>query len=241
VRETDVDVLVVGAHPDDVEIGIGGTILRLVDEGHRVAILDLTRGELGSRGSNEERSKEAGEAAKALGVVARECAELPDGGLIDTAEQRQPVIGAIRAMRPKTILSHMKPDRHPDHEVASELVKHANFYSGVGSIETGAEPYRAATFLQYRPYYEDATPPQFVVDVSSYFEKKLEALKRFRSQFHNPNYKGPETMISGEKFWVGIRTRAAYWGYRIGVEYGEPLFSDMPVLLESLPGLKETQ
>ena len=241
MRETDVDVLAVGAHPDDVEIGIGGTILRLVDEGRRVAILDLTRGELGSRGTSEARRKEAREAAKALGVVARECAELPDGGLTDSVEQRQSVIGAIRAMRPKTILSHMKPDRHPDHEAASELVRHANFYSGVGSIQTGTEAYRAATFLQYRPYYEDATPPQFVVDVSSYFEKKLEVLKCFRSQFHNPNYEGPETMISSEKFWAGIRTRAAYWGYCIGVEYGEPLFSDMPAALESLPGLRETQ
>lgn len=237
-EEMRVDVLAIGAHPDDVEIGAGGTILRLVDQGWRVGILDLSRGELSSRGRPEEREVEAAAAAKALGVAVRRNADLPDGGLANTPEHRAPIIEAIRELEPRVLLSHMTPDRHPDHEVAHTLVRDANFFSGLTSIATEAEPRRAESMLFYRPYYEDATPPQFVMDISQYFEAKLEVLRLYRSQFHNPDYEGAETMISGEAFWEGIGTRAAYWGHRINVAYGEALYGETPVALESLPGLK---
>ncbi|MCH7960559.1 MAG: bacillithiol biosynthesis deacetylase BshB1 [Candidatus Hydrogenedentes bacterium] len=232
-----VDVLAIGAHPDDVDIGVGGTLLRLIDRGHSVAILDLTRGEAGSRGTVEERLQEARDAATTLGVTTRENAALPDGGLTNSVEQREPIIRCIRTLRPKVILSHLDKDRHPDHRVAHDLVRDANFYAGVASIDTGAGPYRAPQRYGYRPYHEDDTRPQFIVDISNYFEEKMRVLKSFRSQLYNPSYDGPETLIASEEFWDAIRTRAAYWGHRAQVAYGEPLFSDVPIVLNDLPGL----
>lgn len=232
-----VDVLAIGAHPDDVDIGIGGTLLRLIDQGHSMAILDLTRGEAGSRGTVEERLQEARDAATALGVTTRENAMLPDGGLTNSPEQRDPIIRCIRALRPKIILSHLENDRHPDHRAAHELVRDANFYAGVASIKTNTEPYRAPQRFGYRPYFEDDTPPQYIVDISDYFEEKIRVLKSFRSQLYNPEYKGPDTLVASQEFWESIRTRAAYWGHRAQVAYGEPLFSDVPLVLNDLPGL----
>ena len=234
-----VDILAIGAHPDDVELGVGGTMLRLLEQGHRVGILDLTRGEKGSRGTVQERTSEAAEAAVRLGVTTRANAGLPDGGLENTMEQRAAIAPFIRAMRPMRILTHMNTDRHPDHHVAHDLVRDANFLAGVASLDTGHEPHRAALLHYFHPYYEDARPPQMVIDISDYMDRKLHALKAHASQFYNPSYPGRPTFVSSPEFWEGIRTRAAYWGGRIGVAYGEPLFADGPIGLGSLPGLGE--
>lgn len=233
-----VDVLAIGSHPDDVELGVGGALLALAAQGRSTAVLDLTRGEAGSRGSAEERAVEATAAAELLGLQARENAHLPDGGVGDTLEQREAVARFIRRFRPSIILSHAPHDRHPDHHAAHGLVRNANFMAGVSTFITEDEPYRAPRLFFYHPYSEVDTPPDVVVDISAQFDRKLAVLSAYRSQFHNPEYEGPATLISSSQFWEAIGTRAAYWGNRIGVAYGEPLFADGPIAAKTLPGLE---
>ena len=232
------DVLAIGAHPDDVDLGAGGTLLVLADQGYSVAILDLTRGEAGSRGGIKDRMKEADKAARILEVEDRYNAELPDGGLTNSTEQQHKLIPFIRTLKPTVILSHRRDDRHPDHRAACDLVRDANFFAGVASVVTDEEPYRAPFVYYYNPYFDDDTPPDIIVDVSEYFDLKLEALQAYRSQLYNPDYIGPETLVSSEAFWDDIRIRASYWGNRIDVEYGEPFYTEGPVGLTTLPGLE---
>ncbi len=243
-----VDILAIGAHPDDVEIGIGGLVRKLVDQGYRVGILDLTQGELGTRGSAEERRAEAARAAEILGVAVRENAELPDGGVADSPDQRLTVIPHLRALRPQTILAPMRLDQHPDHDAAHYLVRNANHLAGLAKMmpETAQAPWRAPRMLYYSVYLEPAIP-DLIADVTSQFDAKLEALRAFRSQFHNPDYDGEQTWVSTEAFWDTIRTRAQYWGSRLGVPgadqqgpaYAECLFHDGPIPVQTLPGLEE--
>ncbi|GMW03551.1 MAG: bacillithiol biosynthesis deacetylase BshB1 [Candidatus Hydrogenedentota bacterium] len=234
-----VDVLAVGPHPDDVEVGIGGLIHKLCGQGYAVGILDLTRGELGTRGTVHERTQEAENAAAVLGVASRESAELPDGGLANTQDQRERLIPLLRRFRPKVLLAPHHSDRHPDHEAAHYLVRDANYLAGLSRIDTGQDPHRTAIVYYYR-VYQDPAPPDMVVDISAQFETKQAALRAYGSQFFNPDYAGKGTYVSSKAFWDYIRTRAAYWGARIGVEYGEPLYAEGPLGVERLPGLEET-
>lgn len=231
------DVLAIGAHPDDVELGVAGIIHKLTQAGRTVAILDLTRGELGTRGSVPERLQEAEAAAQILGVTRRTNAELPDGNIADTPEQRLPVITAIRSFRPRIVLAPMLNDRHPDHGAASVLTRHANFFAGLRKIDTGQEPHRASRVYNYYPYTDFRTP-ELVVDVSAHFETKLEAIRAYTSQFYNPNYTAEATYIATPEFFDFIRINAAYWGRRIGVAYGEALHTESPVGVTTLPGLE---
>ena len=232
-----VDVLAIGAHADDADLGVGGTLLRLADAGHTTAILDLTRGERASRGTVEERAAEAAEAGRRLGLALRENADLPDGGVANTEAQQRVLVAIIRRLRPKVILAHSHDDRHPDHRQAHHLTRDANFFAGLASIETEDEAYRAPTIVYFHPYYESPEAPGAVMDISDVFERKLEALRAFTSQLYNESYKGKETLVSSKGFWDGIQTRAAYWGMRIGAPYGEPLFTEGPIALSTLPGL----
>ena len=227
-----VDVLAIGAHPDDADLGLGGTLLKLAAQGHATAILDLTRGEMGSRGTPEERAAEAAEAAKRLDLTTREQAGLPDGGLVNTPEQRLPIVRHIRALRPRILLAPLTPDRHPDHEAAHALAKDAGFFAGVSGIDTGQPPYRAEAVYYYHSYHEPAETPTFISDITPYFDQKQEALRAFKSQFHNPQYEAPETYVASEAFWNNIKIRAEYWGARIGVQYGEPIHAQVPIALD---------
>jgi len=232
-----VDVLAVGAHPDDIELGVGGLIHKLTHRGVRVAALDLTRGEMSTRGAVEERAAEAARAAEILGVARRENAGLPDGALANTRDQQLRVISFLRRFRPRIVLATMEGDRHPDHRAAHALVRDASYFSGLVRIETDAPAYRPPIIYYYHPYYEDQQPP-FIIDISDHFDAKLEALRAHESQFHNPGYAGQPTFISSEGFWESIRTRAAYWGSRINAVYGEPLYAPGPVGLDLPPGLE---
>ena len=234
-----VDVLAVGAHPDDVELGCGGLLHKLTQAGKRVAILDLTRGEMSTRGTPEERAVEAERAAAVLGVAERANAGLPDGGLANTPEQRLAVIGLIRQFRPKLLLTLMTPDRHPDHAAAHALVTDANYLAGLAQIDTGRFPHRTPHLLFFNPYTDYAVSPAFVADISANFEAKLASLRAHATQFHNPGSGEPETFISSKTFWEGIEVRARYWGARIGVIYGEPFHALGPMPLDCLPGLDE--
>ena len=234
--ETTVDVLAVGAHPDDVEIGVGGFLHKLTQRGHRVAILDLSQGEMSTRGAPEERAEEARQAAEILGVSARECAELPDGAITNTTEEQRKLVPFLRKFRPRVLLANMAPDRHPDHTAAHYLVRDANFFAGLARIDTGQAPYRAPVLYFYHPYYE-SEQPHFIIDVSDHFEAKLASLRAHASQFHNPDYEGEETLISSKSFWDGIVARAAHWGARAGFAYGEALHMDGLLAVDLPPGL----
>lgn len=232
------DVLAVGAHPDDVELGVGGLLCKLAQRGYAVGILDLSRGEMSSRGTVEERNREAEEAAHILGVSRRENAELPDGALVNATEQQRRVIPFIRSLRPKILLVPKDTDRHPDHRAAYHLVRDANYFAGLAQIETEQDCYRVPWVYYYHPYYDDTANPSLVVDISAQFETKIAALRAHRSQFYNPDYPGKPTLIASREFWESIGVRAAYWGNRIHAAYGEPLFAEGPIGLDLPPGLE---
>lgn len=239
MKDGGVDVLAIGAHPDDVELGVGGTVCKLVRQGYRVGILDLTQGEMATRGSVDERRAEAREAASQLGVTIRENAGLPDGAVANSDAMRRTLIKLLRTFRARVIIAPMERDRHPDHDAAHALVRDSNYLAGLARVDDGQEPHRAKTVYFYR-VYGDATAPQLVVDISETYESKEAALRAYRSQLYNPTYAGDPTYVSSEAFWNSIAVRAAYWGARIGAAYGEPLYCEGPVPLQTVPGLEQT-
>jgi len=236
---TAVDILVVGAHPDDAEVGMGGLIHKMASKGYSVGILDLTEGELASRGSPAERAQEAAAAAEILGVARRESAKLKDGKVANTNEQQKKLIPYLRSFRPKVLIAPMTDDRHPDHGATHELIRDANYFAGLRHMDPDAqrEPHRVMRRYFYR-VYGDPTPPQLVMDISEHMDAKMAALQQYKSQFYNPEYGGFPTYVSSPEFWDFVRTRAAYWGNRIGVRYGEPLYITRPLGIDTLPNLE---
>ena len=234
-----VDILAIGAHPDDVEVGVGGMLCKFAAAGQRTGILDLTQGEMGTRGTVEERMAEAQAAASILGVGYRANAGLPDGGIADDFDQRRRLIAYLRAFGARVVLAPFHADRHPDHEAAHHLVRNTNYLAGLARIDAGQPPHRAANVYYYR-VYGDSTPPQVVINISEEFSSKMKALQAHRSQFHNPDYPGTPTYVSSEGFWKSIQTRAEYWGQRIGAEYAETLYALEPIALDTLPGIETT-
>lgn len=237
---TPVETLAVGVHPDDVELGCAGTVLKLRERGRSVAILDLTRGELGSRGTPELRLEEAHAAARILGVEQRANLGLRDGWFGLSEEEIRAVIVALRAFRPQVVLANAPQDRHPDHGRAAELVRTACFLSGLRRIVTEAggkaqQPWRPPHVYQY--IQDRLLTPSFVVDVTPYFEKKLAAVRAFTSQFYDPNSTEPQTYISTPEFWHGIEARARQMGHFIGATYGEGFVAVGPIEADLPPGL----
>lgn len=232
-----VDVLAVGAHPDDVELGIGGLMHKYARRGFRTGLLDLTQGEMSSRGAVEDRRLEAQQGAEILNAVARMNARLPDGHVANVPEQRLEVIRYIRMFRPRVLLATMEGDRHPDHHAAYQLVRDAAYFSGLVKINTGQAPYRPPVIFYFHPYTE-MERPSLIVDISEDYEAKLAAIAAHATQFYNPAYGGPETHISSRTFWEGITTRAKYWGMRIQKTYGEALYSEDLIGVDLPPGLE---
>lgn len=223
-----VDVLAFGAHPDDVELSAGGTIALLVQQGYRVGIVDLTRGELGSRGSVEIRAREAARASEILGVHARENLGFPDGDIANTVENRWRVLRAIRKYRPHIVLIGAPDCRHPDHPAGARLVADAIFQAGlvkIASQEFGQpqEPWRPSHVLHYMQSIDFI--PDFVVDVGATWEQRTRAVQAYASQFHSSEYEAgedePETFISSPGFMKFYEGRAVALGYRIGASHGE--------------------
>lgn len=217
-----IDLLVVGAHPDDAELHAGGLMAKLSGKGAQVVLADATAGELGTRGTAEERAAEAAEAARILGVR-RVCLGLPDGSVgADMQLATRAVVTTIREHRPAFVLTHAPGDHHPDHSAVSEAVKRAFFMANVLRYETGQERFAPCKLFYYWGHRHLPPPPNcFVTDISDHFEQKLAALRAHRSQFHNPDYDAPRTFVSSELFWRAVEARAAYYGTLGWVRYAE--------------------
>jgi bacillithiol biosynthesis deacetylase BshB1 len=230
------DILAIAAHPDDVEISAGGTVLKSIQQGKKVGIVDLTRGELGSRGSGDLRMIEAEAASKILGISARVNLGLADGFFEKNEASLRKIIEQIRIYRPEIVLTNAPSDRHPDHGRASQLVREACFYSGLRKIETGQEAWRPKSVYMFNQDYYNK--PDFVVDVTEFWETKMEALKAYGSQFFDPTSKEPKTPISGEEFFDFLRARSMDFGRPAGYLLAEGFMVDRTLGVEDLFHLK---
>lgn len=235
-----VDILAFGAHPDDVELGCSGTLAKEISLGKKIGIIDLTRGELGTRGSAQIRNKEAALAAKILGVIARENLGFKDGFFVNDEQHQLEVIQMIRKYRPEIVLCNAIQDRHIDHAKGSKLVSDACFLSGLRRIETSIdgqlqEPWRPLQVYHYIQW--ENIKPDFVVDVSGFMEAKMEAVKAYSSQFYDPKSKEPVSPISSENFLDSITYRARDLGRLIGKEYAEGFTAERYVAVDNLSQL----
>jgi len=218
------DILTIAAHPDDVELSCAGTIIKAIKAGKKVGMIDLTEGQLGTRGSAELRLKEAANSAKIIGASIRDNLGLMDGYFENTHENRHKIIQKIRQYKPDIIITNPPTDRHPDHGRASKMVAEAWFYSGLQKIETEwegkkQEPHRPSKLFYFMQHYN--YEPAFVVDISDEMDKKMEAIKAFGSQFYSKDSKEPETVLSQPDFLNSIMERCGTWGHSIGVRYAE--------------------
>ena len=208
---TTVDVLAIAAHRDDIELTCGGTLLKAAAQGQRTAIVDLTQGEMGTRGSAELRAAEASHAAEILGVTARVNLGLPDAGIVNTPETRAKLVRLIRTFQPRVVIAPSLTGKHPDHRVSAELVTDACFLAGLSKIEPDLPRFRPFKLIHSLTYREDPVKPTFVVDISAEFEKKLLAIKAYASQFDGVTQAG-EAFPNGEPLYDIVRHQAAHYG-----------------------------
>lgn len=221
-----VDVLAIAAHPDDVEMTCAGTLVRLRATGKSFGIVDLTRGEMGTRGTDAIRRQEAERAAEILGASFRETLDFGDGGLAGTREQELALMDVIRRERPRLVLTSFPEDRHPDHARAGKLATDAAFYAGLRKIETGHPAHRPQQTIYFSTGY--LHEPDFVVDVTATMETRRAAIRAFTSQFHREESEEPQTLISQKSFLEVLEARARHFGFLIGVEFGEGFLSRRP-------------
>jgi bacillithiol biosynthesis deacetylase BshB1 len=218
------DILVFAAHPDDMELSCSGTVLKHIDLGYKVGIIDLTKGELGSRGSVDIRASESDNASKILGITIRENLGFRDGFFEIDEMHLLKVIEIIRKYQPEIILANAKNDRHPDHKRGGDLVSRASFLSGLVKIETstnGVNQEKWRPKAVYRYIQEQYFEPDFVVDITGFETKKLEAIKAFKSQFYDPNSTEPVTPISREDYLDFVLARIKQFGGQINTQFGE--------------------
>jgi bacillithiol biosynthesis deacetylase BshB1 len=229
------DVLVFAAHPDDAELGMGGTIAKCTKSNIRVGIIDITQGEMGTRGNSDVRREEALKAAEILNTSIRENLTIPDGDIQLTDVNVKSIVKLIRKHRPKVIFAPYFNDRHPDHVSASNLIKKAFFVSGLKKYETSEQgkeqgAYRPGKLFYYMQTY--TFNPSFIIDISNSFEEKMKSVKAFATQFHDPNNSEPDTFISQPQFIEYVEARAKHYGFQIGKKYGEPFYCDEDIELD---------
>ena len=240
-----VDILAIGVHPDDVELSCSGTLLRYLDEGKTIGLLDLTRGELGTRGTAEIRDQEAADAAQLMGASFRENVAMADGFFSNTRENVLKIIEVLRWCRPEIVLANAPDDRHPDHGRASKLTYDACFYAGLSKIPTTwkdgtpQEKWRPKNLYYYIQDFN--LTADFVIDISSTIERKMEVIKAFRSQFHVPEAKEyakeDATPISGSDFMAFLKAKARTYGRPAGYEFGEGFITTRTPGVQDLFGL----
>ncbi|MDP9079704.1 MAG: bacillithiol biosynthesis deacetylase BshB1 [Bacteroidota bacterium] len=236
------DILVLSVHPDDAELGCAGTILKHIAQGKTVGIVDLTRGELGTRGSAEIRAKEAAEAGRILGLAVRENLAIPDGFFENTREYQLKVIAAIRKYQPEIIITNAYHDRHPDHGRANKLVEDSSFLSGLRKIETTdngkiQEAWRPKHVLHF--IQDNYIKPDILVDVTDYWDTKVDSVMAYGSQFYNPEWGDePQTYISSPEFIRVVEARAREFGKSINVKFAEGFTSRKILGVDSLFDLR---
>ena len=234
------DILAFGAHPDDVELGCGGTIAKEISLGKKVGIIDLTRGELGTRGSVEIRNKESEAAAKILGVSIRENLDMRDGFFVNDEPHQLKIIKMLRKYQPEIVICNAIDDRHIDHGKGSRLVSDACFLSGLMKIETEIDGIKQVAWrpkLVYHYVQWKDLVPDFVVDISGFNEKRVEAILAYSSQFYNPNSDEPETLIASKNFLESLNYRAQDLGRLIGTDYAEGFTVERYLAVNSLSDL----
>ncbi|WP_035671262.1 bacillithiol biosynthesis deacetylase BshB1 [Flavobacterium sp. 83] len=234
------DILAFGAHPDDVELGCAGTILKEISLGKTVGIIDLTRGELGTRGSAEIRDQEASAAARILGVSVRENLEMRDGFFVNDEKHQLEIIKMIRKYQPEIVLCNAVDDRHIDHAKGSKLVSDACFLSGLRKIETSVDGKNQAAWrpkLVYHYIQWKNIEPDFVVDITGFTDKKIDSILAYRSQFYDPNSNEPESPITSKNFLESLNYRSRDLGRLVGVEVGEGFTVERHLAVNSLGDL----
>lgn len=229
-----VDIVFFGAHPDDIELSAGGTAAKLVKDGLRIGLVDLTRGEMGTRGTPQTRKREAANAAKALGATFRQQLDFGDGNLQYGREQELEIITILRQRRPKLVIGPYPDDRHPDHTRTGRIVTDAWFYAGLKALKSDLPAHRPQMVLYYLQNY--MVPPSFVVDVTAAWKTKMRAVLAYKSQFHDPKSKEPQTFISDPKFLEMIDARGKHFGALIGTAYGEAFVTKQPPRVDDLIG-----
>ncbi len=228
-----VDLLAIAAHRDDVELTCAGTLLKARDAGHRTGILDLTAGEMGTRGSADLRAEEARRAAEVLGVSERRNAGLPDAGLTNNDETRRILVEQIRHFAPRVVVLPFPVGRHPDHRMASELGRDACFLAGLAKFAAAGKPHRPHKILYALAYREDPVKPTFVVDISAQFERKMQAIRCYASQFDGAQAAG-EIFPTGQDLYALVETQNAHYGSLIRARYGEPFFTHETMRIEDV-------
>jgi bacillithiol biosynthesis deacetylase BshB1 len=218
------DILAFGAHPDDVELSCSGTLIKAIKTGKKAGIIDLTSGQLGTRGTPEIRLQEALKAKEIIGASSRDNLGMMDGYFENNIENREKIITVLRKYRPEIVLANAPYERHPDHVRASAMVSDACFYAGLRNISTteegkSQEPFRPKSVLYYMQNYN--YEPSFVIDISDEMDNKIEAIKAFKSQFYNPDSKEPETILSSPRFLEQIMARNSAYGFIINTRYAE--------------------
>lgn len=227
------DVLAIAAHRDDVELTCGGTLARLSRLGRRTGILDLTQGEMGTRGSAELRADEAAHAAKVLGVAVRENLGLPDAGIVNTPDTREQLARVLRRLRPTIVIAPAPRGRHPDHRVTAQLVRDAAFVSGLAKVAPDTPKFRPRKVIHAIAYREDHVKPTFVVDITDAFDTKMEAIRCYASQFEDATQAG-EVYPTGEPLFQVIRHQAAHYGSLIRCRFGEPFYTSETMQVDDI-------
>lgn len=227
-----VDIIFFGAHPDDVELSCGGTAAKSVKDGLRIGIVDLTRGEMGTRGTAATRRRESANAARVLGATFRQQLDFQDGNLQTGREQELQLIEILRQRRPKLVVAPYPDDRHPDHTRTGRIVTEAWFYAGLRALDTGRAAHRPQSVLYYPQNY--MLPPSFVVDVTATWKTKMRSVAAYKSQFHDPKSKEPGTFISDPKFLQMIDARGRHFGALINAVYGEAFVTKQPPRIDDL-------
>ena len=233
--ESPVDILLFGAHPDDVEWGVGGTVLTSKATGISFGIVDLTRGEMGSRGTTEERDKEAEDAASWMGARFRENLGLPDCGVIDSVDNRKKIASVIRRWRPKLVLAPYWKDRHPDHAATGHLIQNAAVYCTLKKSNDPNPPHKPSAYLYYLLHH--FTSPSMVVDISDLYPRKLELLRMHASQFSKTAEGFGVVPLGMNDYLFGLESRDRFFGSLIGVHHGEAFVSEVPLKLGSIGDL----
>jgi N-acetylglucosamine malate deacetylase 1 len=234
---TSVDILAIGAHPDDMELICGGTLIRANMLGRSTGILDLAAGEMATRGTPDIRAMEAAKAAKVMGVSVRENLGFPDGGIQNTPDTRAKVAVVIRRLKPKIVITHPQHGRHPDHPMVAQLVRDACFVAGLKKIAPEFPPHRPLKVIHALSFREDNQKPTFVVDITDSFEKKLEAIGCYASQFGDAVQAG-EVYPNGEPLNDLIRHHAAHYGSLIRCRYGEPFYTTETMRVDDVGALE---